>query len=248
MSKTGPEDDARPEAHNTGDIAESMRRTTEIVAQISKATNEEALGQLWDEFWAVNPDAGVLGVAVTSFLVPILRQRQAMRILCVGNGMALEAHALAAAGFDVDSLDVSPEANRFLKELRVPREELERILREPSSENPGLPEIHTGDVRDADACPGPYDVVIARRILQYFEGDDLDVVMDALSARISGTGLLVFEDHNAKKVLRTAATWLSNRGIPVAWNLCMKDGAFFAAPVLGTSRDRRVAWLIRSSG
>jgi len=59
--------------------------------------------------------------------------------------------------------------------------------------------------------------------------------------------LLVVQDNHKKKALFLAASWLLEKKIPGAWDICHKDGHYFAFPGLGTYRKSRVAWLIRSS-
>jgi len=230
-------------------FSEVVQRATRNSAQrCAAAESEDELGALWDEFWRRNPDAGDLGAATTGFLLPVLRHRGVGRILCVGNGKALEAHALAAAGYQVDSLDISPAANRFLESLSPSPKELERWLLEPCAKKPRLPVIHTGDVNNPTACPGPYDVVIVQRMLPYFLEEKLPRVMELLFERLSETGMLVLLDHNTTETLRASAGWLRERKVPVAWNVCVKDGRAFAPSALSTYLDRHVAWLIMSSG
>jgi hypothetical protein len=249
-------------------------RMREVTSEILKAPPEEALAPLWDAFWAIDPEGGILGADLTGCLVPIAEQRNATRILCVGNGMTLEAHALAAAGFRVDSLDISRAANTFLRELRVSKDVLESIVEEPSraartflrelkaskdveriaeepcSENSRLPDIYEGDIRTADACSGPYDIVIARRLLYYYDFDGMDCFLDALGNRLAEAGLLVIEgpySHQPRR--RKLLAWLKDQAIPTVWNCNLVDGELIAPSILGRlSWHRKVAWVIRNSG
>jgi len=249
-------------------------RMRAVMSEISKAPPEEELAPLWDEFWAIDPEAGMLGADFTSCLIPIAEQRNAKRILCVGNGMTFEAHALALAGYCVDSLDISRSANKYLRELNVSKgvlesileepgkasrtflrelkalKDAERIAEEPCAELSRLPNIYGGDVRTADACLGPYDIVIARRLLWHYEGDGMDCMLDALANRLSETGLLVIEGpYSDQQRRRNLFAGLKDKGIPTAWNCSVVDGKLVAPSVLGRkSRDRKVAWVIRNSG
>ncbi len=229
-------------------LGEVLATLSEVYQRISQATDADELGTLWDQFWAINPDGGDFGADMTAYLVPILRQRAPLRVLCVGNGKALEAHALAAAGFRVDSLDISPAVNAFLEAVKVPNAVLARILKEPCDGEVARPTIYTGDVCNAEDCPGPYDTVIIRRTMQHFPDEAIPRVMELLCKRLTDTGLLVLQGHNAGKSISQAARWLHESKIPVAWNLCHKDGRHYAYPGLGSYRKSRVAWLIRSSG
>jgi len=244
-TETGREEIINPAFEALGEFLPALG---EVYQRISQATDADELGALWDQFWEINPDGGDFGADLTEYLVPILRQRAPLRVLCVGNGKALEAHALAAAGFKVDSLDISPSVKAFLEAVKVSNAVLARILKEPCDGELARPTIYTGDILNAEDCPGPYDTVIIRRTVQHFPDEAIPRVMELICNRLTDTGLLVLQGHNAGQSLSLAARWLYERKIPVAWNLCHKDGRHFAYPGFGTYRKSRVAWLIRSSG
>ena len=212
--------------------------------------NDETIdpARYWDEWWIAHPDGGEMGAANTNMLVPLLAQRRARRVLCVGNGKSLEAHLLVAEGFEVDTLDVSAEANSYLATMDSSKAKAAWPFRMPLPEFQGAPSIHIGDIRDTDACPGPFDAIIIRRTLQYYEDAEASRILDGLWRRLSETGLLVLEDHNAKEAAVTATNWLRDRRVPVAHNVVVRDGKGFAPPQLGNRLDCRVAWIIRSSG
>jgi len=60
-------------------------------------------------------------------------------ILCAGNVLSREPHALAAAGFDVTAVDLSEWATEFMKKVRPKPEALRRFFAYPGFIRPSLP-------------------------------------------------------------------------------------------------------------
>jgi hypothetical protein len=54
--------------------------------------------------------------------LPLLRQRGCRRLLFAGNGISLEPHAFAHAGFEVIALDVAPAACAFVEKVPMDRD------------------------------------------------------------------------------------------------------------------------------
>jgi hypothetical protein len=89
-------------------------------------------------------------------------------ILCAGNGVSREPRALAAAGFDVTSLDISPVAVSYAKAHDADSHRLGYFCSPKLHRPGGRVEFVAGDLLDITVCPGPFDVVIERRTVQWF--------------------------------------------------------------------------------
>jgi hypothetical protein len=79
---------------------------------------------LWDRYWRDQVTHGLtppLFDMLCSFtpLVPPLIKRGAKTLLCAGNGISQEPRALAAAGFEVTAMDLSPAAVHLCGELAL---------------------------------------------------------------------------------------------------------------------------------
>jgi hypothetical protein len=87
-------------------------------------------------------------------------------VLCVGNGASPEASALAAAGFEVTVLDLSPVVIRFWERIGLRENASFRETLRPG----GRLVCVAGNLLDLTLCPGPFDVVIERKTLHLFRG------------------------------------------------------------------------------
>lgn len=185
----------------------------------------------WDNYWKAHLKAGVFEqglsdmVSSDSELFELLSHRGTQSILCVGNGLSMEAVALAGAGFAVTALDISqiPRAV-MVATLRHPDNPLRRIpgfaVADDDSVQVGRaseaptavwPRLHhsdtyvrkdggtlsfvTGDLCDGSLCPGPYDVVVERRTVQLFPEAERIPALEKLVARLSERGLFVTHQH-----------------------------------------------------
>ena len=231
-----------------GPLARWMGQMREITNRIRIAQSEDELQKVWDQFWVLNAEEFDFGSASTSFLVPCLLKRGALTVLCVGNGPSLEAPALAHAGFTVDVLDISAEANRMLLEASPSPERLDRILGGTRGREGGRMVVHTGDFRKPALCPGPYDAVISRGVLQYFADENVPVALQALHARLAQRGLLVLESMNARHTRKPLTQHLRDRGFAVAWDIETRGKEFSAPRVLSSIGPKPAAWVLSSTG
>src|SRR5271169_4629792 len=62
-------------------------------------------------------------------LVTLMAEYGLRTVLCAGNGVSQEPRALAAAGFDVTALDISPVAVRFAEAFHDDPQRLGRFVR-----------------------------------------------------------------------------------------------------------------------
>lgn len=231
-----------------GSLAGWMRRYRAITTRIRNAQNGDELQKAWDQFWVLNADEPDYGSGSTGFLLPCLLSRNVLTVLCVGNGVSLEAHALVHAGFLVEVLDISAEANRMLREVSPSSQRLERILGGQYARQGGRMVIHTGDFRTPSLCPGPFDVVIARRILQYFPAENLGLVLQALQARLTPAGLLVLESQNARDTRKSYIEWFRGQGFAVCCDLQVQGEEVSAPRMLSTVGTQPAAWVMSTTG
>ena len=68
-----------------------------------------------------------------------MRKLDLRTILCAGNGLSMEPHALAAAGFDVTAVGLSEWATEFMKKVRPELRELRRFFTYPGYIRPSVP-------------------------------------------------------------------------------------------------------------
>lgn len=202
------------------------------------------------------------------------------RVLCAGNGISLEPHALAGVGFQVKAVDLSAEATKFVSNLRPPSKVLKqyfcgrigrplrsrgetlgflvRYLRLFASglrkkyhasrlwRHGGVVEFLNGDLLDPAVCPGPFDVVIERKMVQLFSESERDQILGRLADRLHANGIFVSNchmgwwkpgmsrEHPAKK-------WLHEHGFTV-WNSGM------ARPNQIKIHSKRIAFLSVTTG
>lgn len=142
-------------------------------------------------------------------------------ILCAGHGLSTEATALALYGFDVTAVDISEVATRAQRETLAQRVGADARSHIDAGgvaifgEQPLPPELclpmHrnkeyqprgggrlafvTGNLLDGDVAPGPFDVIIERCTVQLFPPALQEAAFDALSARLTSTGLLITHQH-----------------------------------------------------
>jgi hypothetical protein len=147
----------------------------------------------WDRFWEADLAIGGL---VTGFndamahdeeLPRSMAARDVRTVLCAGNGLSSEAARLAASGYKVTALDLSPTATRVAAERwhdGAAKANVEGSLT-----------FVCGDLFDRAVCPGPYDAIIERRTLQLFEPTDRELALERLTARLALRGLLVSHCH-----------------------------------------------------
>ena len=75
-------------------------------------------------------------------------------------------------------------------------EELDRFCTKEQRAPGGSVRFVIGDVLDRSVCPGPFDAIIERRMLQLFPEQEQGVALDALASRLTADGLLVSHRQN----------------------------------------------------
>lgn len=202
--------------------------------------------EYWDSYWKSrisdkDADGKFFYFEITDELVPILRKLHLRKILCVGNGVSLEAPALAYAGFEVDVLDVSQEAIDFLSNYKLTVDDLKKFYSENQHRPGGKINYIIGDFTDKSICPGGYDVIITRRTLQYFTRNDFFGVLNILIEKLNDGGIFINHTHNAYDVGFAIEKYLTIRNFVIYHSL--SNTHFPSLP-----NKRKVAWLFGSSG
>lgn len=124
-------------------------------------------------------------------LATIMAEYGLRTVLCAGNGVSQEPRALAAAGFNVTALDISPLAVSCAQGCQDGRglDFCSSQMRRPG----GCVHFVVGDLSDIKLCPGPFDVIIERRAVQWFPEHERPAALAALSRRLGEVGIFVSE-------------------------------------------------------
>jgi hypothetical protein len=154
----------------------------------------------WDRYWQDQLSHGVAGFVHlfvdNGELVDAMRANGLRTVLCVGNGISQEPRALAWAGFDVTTLDISPLAAKVASEARPPDDALASLIGGRSGGLNGLLEFVVGDLCDPACCPGPYDVVIDRKTLQLWPEPDRPGAVQVIVNRLASHGIFFSQSHD----------------------------------------------------
>lgn len=191
--------------------------------------------QRWDVFWAtlIEPDRAYTIFSgehrhledadgqVTLGQLERWRAANVRSVLIVGNGVSLEARGLAALGFDVTALDVSSLATHFARHLPWDAECMRHYLVDDHGEPVATPSDHfrpggslqyaCGDFRRPDVLPGPYDLVVGRRVFQCNMPDNMPA-LDAAIDRLRPGGFILVHEHNMYRHREAYRQHLRGRG------------------------------------
>jgi len=174
-------------------------------------------------------------------LIDPMMNRRFSSVLCAGNGISQEPRALASAGFKVTAMDLSPAATRLAQAIRPRPDHMKMFLGRASRRSGGTLEYLTADLLDVGVCPGPFDVIIERRTVQLFRGQELGAALQALARRLRHDGLFCSHCHDGgwrppARPVHAAESWFQEHG----WTI-WRGGR-------GSAPPGRVAWLSMSTG
>jgi 2-polyprenyl-3-methyl-5-hydroxy-6-metoxy-1,4-benzoquinol methylase len=174
-------------------------------------------------------------------VVSVMRKIDTQRILCAGTGSSVEPRALAAAGFEVVAVDLSPRALEIAKTFPSSKEQLQHYIDPRSVRSGGSVEFVVGDLFDASVASGPFDTIIERRTAQTYEAEDRATLLSSVAARMTPEGIFVSHCHDNRwkpgtKPRHATGEWFRNYDW-VIWN---------GGP--GTKPPGRVAWLVTTTG
>jgi len=207
-------------------------------------------GKAWDEFWRKQLNEHSPPLTLYHFEEPVrtvlarMRADGARSVLSVGCGICLDARAFAAAGYSVTGLDVSPVALKYARESSLPADLVSHFLDASELRPGGTVEFVQGDLFEPTCCRGPYDVVLCRDTIQYFEyAGRLPTALEAVSARLASGGLLVLTSHGMVSAFYSIDDWLKANGFRLVNN-------FYAEPteLFREHPAELVAWHTRSTG
>lgn len=154
----------------------------------------------WDKYWT---DQIIHGLTPPLFdlqnhgetLVAAMHQNGMKSVLCAGNGISQEPRAFAEAGFDATALDPSVVAVNFARAWKFGPKDYELNMEPQPRREGGQIRFVVGDILDPTMCPGPFDVVIERRMLQLFEPERRHIALDALASRMKEDAILLSHTH-----------------------------------------------------
>lgn len=233
--------------------------------QTSMDTKDEGF---WDDWWRHRLLDGSPNLLLPGFSGPIGRDpsslyklvnrddllatvmvEQGLRtVLCVGNGVSQEPRALAAAGFEVTALDISSVAVAYAQAYVVDEDGFGRFGRycSPALHRPGgHVEFVVGDLLDPMVCPGPYDVVIERRTVQWFAEQERALALSAIASRLRKVGIFLSQCLDDPFPIELG--WSQHRtGLFHASEFWFREQGWVTCDDLAhPPRGGRVAWLVR---
>jgi hypothetical protein len=200
---------------------------------------------LWDRYWQDQVTHGLTPPLFDMFchdgpLIECLIRRGAKTLLCAGNGVSQEPRALAAAGFKVIAMDLSPAATHLAERWQFSSKELDRFCPAGQRAPGGTAMFLTGDILDPSVCSGPFDAIIERRMLQLFPEDERGIALETLASRLTQDGLFLSHCHDGRwkppdEPVHQVERFFRDRG----WTICGGEGL---------NQAGRVAWLEMSTG
>ena len=200
----------------------------------------------WDAFWrgqiARRSENGWFFFEIAPRVVDALAAAGLRTILDVGCGLSMEPAGFAWAGFAVTGLDLSAVAIQHAQARGFTADDAVRMFGDAAVElqRPhGQIERYVGDILAPGVCPGPFDVIIMRRTLQYYEAE-LPAMLECLLGRLATPGLLIIHSHNAWGFSSPVASALRARGFRIQ---VARSGNKAPPP-----KHPRTAWLWDSSG
>jgi SAM-dependent methyltransferase len=178
-------------------------------------------------------------------LVQLLAERDLTTVFCVGNGISLEPRALAYAGLQVIALNASPIAVEIARDVPADDRVLQKYFDSPYRHPGGTISFVVGDLFDATAYPGPFDVIIERRTLQLFASTERERALDSLSARLVSNGVFVSQAHMGwwrpgEPRDHPAEGWFRSHGFAIYRRAGGSDVA--------STEGKRLAWLTVTTG
>ena len=183
-------------------LEEFRRRLADVNIEDLQPPRDLHSSEPWDTYWRLHHQAGLSGLSEMFVndreLVRVMEARGFRSVLCLGSGLALEPHALAAAGFRVTMLDISRTAVAAMSAATLEPGAFTRILDVSQLQPGGTLECVAGDLTDTTVCPGPYDVVIERRTLQLFPEAERGAALAAVAARMHPNGILFTHAHDGR--------------------------------------------------
>ena len=175
----------------------------------------------WDNWWKEHENIGFYRsdyfpfYRLNYYCSEVFEEKEYKTALFVGNGISQEPQEFCYAGYKVIATDISPYATNIAMNIKPSREDLTMRFQSydvntKKYENESWLVKHKpggeisfviADINDPEKCLGQYDVVVCRRVLQYFENTYLQEMCKALVKRLSENGCLIIEIINNEQAL-----------------------------------------------
>jgi len=197
----------------------------------------------WDYYWSKHLENGVAGFGDIfcgdGELIDAMVSNGFRTVLCIGCGVSQEPRALAAAGFEVTALDLSPLAIEVIRNNEAPAEVLKRMLEGRPFRPGGSLKFVAGDLCDLSLCSDQVDVIIERCTLQNFSDEERPVALEAVANRLASRGIFFTHCHDGRwkprqEPYHATKAWFAKNRWP-EWTA-------------GTPIEGRVAWFYTTTG
>jgi SAM-dependent methyltransferase len=200
----------------------------------------------WDRYWKGFAASGI-GPGLQDMMAGDPETAKAMAeigvhtVLCAGSGWSQEPRALAEAGFEVISVDLSPVAVMLAQAWEFGPADLERFLLPDQRKDGGSVRFLTGDLLDPLICPGPFDMIIERCTLQNFSDEERGRALDALVSRLKKDGIFLSHCHDGG--------WRPDREpVHATRQLFVERGWTIWSRSAGHRPAGRAAWIYQTTG
>jgi hypothetical protein len=154
----------------------------------------------WDKYWHDQISHGLTPLLFDlanngGELAAVMAKLGMQSVLFAGNGISQEPRAFAEAGFHTTALDPCAVALSFAEAWQFGPKDYEfNMGRQPRREG-GQAQFFVGDILDSGKCPGPFDAVVERRMLQLFEPERRPAALAALASRMKENAILLSHTH-----------------------------------------------------
>lgn len=176
----------------------------------------------WDNWWKDYEKEGLYKsdyfpfYRLNYYCSEVFEEKRYKTILFVGNGISQEPQEFCYAGYKVIAMDISPYATNIAINVKPSEEDLTMRFQSYDTNTKkyqdeswlvkhkpgGEISFIVADINDPEICLGQYDIVVCRKVLQYFENAYLQEICRSLIKRISENGCLILEVVNNQQALK----------------------------------------------
>ncbi len=193
---------SKPQPPRDSSAEELRRRLADVDIEDLHPPCDVHASEPWDKYWRLQSQTGVWAFNEMFVddreLLRVIEARGFQSVLCIGSGLALEPHALAAAGLRVTMLDISSNVVAAMRAWSLEPDAFTRILDASQLRPGGSLECLAGDLINPSVCPGPYDVIIERKTLQLFPESERGDALATVAARMNPNGILFTHAHDGR--------------------------------------------------
>ncbi len=180
----------------------------------------------WNKWWASHAGDSLPIYSLAFQMREYFESTPVSRALFAGNGVSIEPLDFVAMGAEVTALDISDvallrlQANCAAPTVREHRYDTYRegklakqCVWTPPYRAGGTIRFVRGDIADASVETGPFDLIVCRKVLQYYSGEALGRMCDSLVSRMALRSLLIVEFMNATASGTATCECLGRRGV-----------------------------------